>query len=665
MLGSVEKGREAFETLDNISIKTPFEPEPVINAGRNLLAFGLEAGKNFTNLEKTIRQIGDVAAGTSQPLEALTTIYGQVLAKGKLQGEEILQLAERGVPIVKELAAMYGKSEAEIFKMSSAGQIGFAEFEKVFARMTGEGGKFAGMMEKLSESAGGMLSTVRGYIGSLQRSWGIAMVEMVEPVLRLLLPILERVAEFFKSEQGIAVIKVVMPILIPLVGVLFAAAAYAAAEAMGLLAASTWAAFSAVASFAAPVLAVAAALTGLYLIVEDLWYFARGGGSAFESFLVMLGFEPATIEMIRGHMAAFFDSVGAGVDWLAEAFGAIPWKWVIGGILAVVAIAMWPWTLMIGGIILAIRYWDDITKFIGAAIDWILDAAVFAGKVLFYALFPIALVYGFWDEIVAVALGFIDFLAGAPGNASSMLYWIVDAFWAALAWLGESAGEALEYLLELGLQIMASLFPVETVSDFWDDLMNYVRSGINRVIDLARRYGKLVIMYLFPLSALYFYWDEIEAFFSEMPQRILDALNRSQADLKSWVDENLPGVVKLVQTVRGESSTAPLIEARASGGPVTAGNPYRVGEEGEELFVPDRNGKIISNRELQSRGSVASRRGKSVVMHVTQHFHLSGEATQNDLSKLRKVLRDSSAEMFRKAKTALEIDEDEPEGLPA
>ncbi|MFA9200499.1 MAG: phage tail length tape measure family protein [Cypionkella sp.] len=40
--------------------------------------------------------------------------------------------------------------------------------------------------------------------------------------------------------------------------------------------------------------------------------------------------------------------------------------------------------------------------------------------------------------------------------------------------------------------------------------------------------------------------------------------------------------------------------ARASGGPVNAGMAYRVGERGEELFVPPSNGKIIPNNQLRA-----------------------------------------------------------------
>jgi len=45
------------------------------------------------------------------------------------------------------------------------------------------------------------------------------------------------------------------------------------------------------------------------------------------------------------------------------------------------------------------------------------------------------------------------------------------------------------------------------------------------------------------------------------------------------------------------------LQARAGGGPVTAGRPYMVGERGAEMFVPNRSGMIVPNRALKGGNS--------------------------------------------------------------
>lgn len=52
-------------------------------------------------------------------------------------------------------------------------------------------------------------------------------------------------------------------------------------------------------------------------------------------------------------------------------------------------------------------------------------------------------------------------------------------------------------------------------------------------------------------------------------------------------------------------------EARAIGGMVSRGNPYLVGENGPELFIPEGNGKIVPNNKLNSSRSI------NVTMNIT------------------------------------------------
>jgi phage-related minor tail protein len=59
-------------------------------------------------------------------------------------------------------------------------------------------------------------------------------------------------------------------------------------------------------------------------------------------------------------------------------------------------------------------------------------------------------------------------------------------------------------------------------------------------------------------------------------------------------------IVKPLEGIVGSiaSSLLPIGGARASGGPVAAGTPYLVGEEGPELFVPPSSGAIAPNGAL-------------------------------------------------------------------
>jgi phage-related minor tail protein len=45
---------------------------------------------------------------------------------------------------------------------------------------------------------------------------------------------------------------------------------------------------------------------------------------------------------------------------------------------------------------------------------------------------------------------------------------------------------------------------------------------------------------------------------------------------------------------------------RATGGPVSAGSPYMVGERGPELFMPSGSGTIIPNNQINNMGATTN-----------------------------------------------------------
>ncbi len=90
--------------------------------------------------------------------------------------------------------------------------------------------------------------------------------------------------------------------------------------------------------------------------------------------------------------------------------------------------------------------------------------------------------------------------------------------------------------------------------------------------------------------------------------------------------ENEKEVSDAVQTFTADEvavieETGVIPEPRAEGGPVIEGRPYIVGEEGEELFVPNESGEIIPNDELdQTLGdatNVEGTGGEDTAMSVT------------------------------------------------
>jgi len=156
MLGDKTAADALMRDVTTMAAKTPFSLTEVASGAKQLLAFG----ESSETVIDTLRRMGDIAAGTGSDIGGLNLAYGQVMSKGKLQTQEMYQFAERGVPIMQELANVMGVTKAEVSKLVEKGQVGFPIVQQALQNLTNEGGLFFNLMEKQSASVSGMVSNL-------------------------------------------------------------------------------------------------------------------------------------------------------------------------------------------------------------------------------------------------------------------------------------------------------------------------------------------------------------------------------------------------------------------------------------------------------------------------------------------------------------------------
>lgn len=156
MLGSAERGTQLMQELTATAASTPFDLGGIANSAKQLLAYGTAA----EDVNDTLIMLGNIASGLSLPLNDLVYLYGTTMVQGRLFTQDVRQFMGRGIPLVQELAKQLGKTTDEINSMVTAGQIGFADVQKVLQGLTDEGGMFYGLMEEQSKSLTGQLSNL-------------------------------------------------------------------------------------------------------------------------------------------------------------------------------------------------------------------------------------------------------------------------------------------------------------------------------------------------------------------------------------------------------------------------------------------------------------------------------------------------------------------------
>lgn len=103
MLGSGGAAKRMMDDIQEVAKKTPFEFEDLAAASQRMLAFGFKA----QDVLPTLTAIGDAVSamgGNSDQIQRVSIAMGQMLTKGKVSAEEMMQLAEAGIPAWQLLA---------------------------------------------------------------------------------------------------------------------------------------------------------------------------------------------------------------------------------------------------------------------------------------------------------------------------------------------------------------------------------------------------------------------------------------------------------------------------------------------------------------------------------------------------------------------------------
>ena len=187
LLGDAAKATQIKDEWTQLAAATPFDSADIDEAGKKLLAFDIEANK----VTDTLRRIGDISAATGSSISDIADIYGKAKVQGRLFAEDINQFQGRGIPVLQSLAKVLGVAETEVRDLVSEGKVGFPELEQAFNLMTDEGGRFNGMMEKLSTSTLGKFNSMVDNAQLTLASFGDILLPMANDAMDAISGILE------------------------------------------------------------------------------------------------------------------------------------------------------------------------------------------------------------------------------------------------------------------------------------------------------------------------------------------------------------------------------------------------------------------------------------------------------------------------------------------
>lgn len=158
ILGDTTAAEQRIQDLVDMAAHTPFEFAGLDSAAKKLTMAGF-AGEELNNALLSVGDTVSAIGGGQEELDGISTALFQIYTKGKLSAEEMLQLAERGLPAWEILADKMGVSMADLQKMTQDGKVMANEVLPLLIEGMGE--RFGGAMEKQSKSMVGMKSTAK------------------------------------------------------------------------------------------------------------------------------------------------------------------------------------------------------------------------------------------------------------------------------------------------------------------------------------------------------------------------------------------------------------------------------------------------------------------------------------------------------------------------
>ena len=277
-------------------------------------------------------------------------------------------------------------------KWLQAGKINFALLDKALTGLTESGGIYFDAMGKQSKTFNGTWSTVEGNIDEVKKSLGNMIMVALKPLLEVAGDVLGWLVE---SPIAMGVVKVMMLSIIPIVGIIAVAAVKALVIQFGALAASTLAALW-------PIYLIIAAVIAISLAVEDLYTWMTGGESVIGAWIDKGG--------VLGAVLKFLFAPLIGIAWAV--------KNLIG--------------LATGGPSAFRTFFTAIKSGVLAIYDFLKTY----GKFFVMALFPLTILYFYFDQIVAFVSAIpsriltffasipdriLSYFSGLPGKLKSLL----------------------------------------------------------------------------------------------------------------------------------------------------------------------------------------------------------------------------------------------------
>lgn len=180
--------------ITKLAIQSPFDQDGVAIAFRTALAYGFTT-KEAQRLTQATIDFASASGGSTETMNRIGLALGQIKAKGRLAGQEMLQLTEAGLPVRDILAKAFGVTTEELIKMQEKGLIPADQAIEAITKS---------LENDFGGAAKAQANTFSGLLSSLQDIRKVGLRELFGGVFKAAQPALEKFTATLSSPEFMA-----------------------------------------------------------------------------------------------------------------------------------------------------------------------------------------------------------------------------------------------------------------------------------------------------------------------------------------------------------------------------------------------------------------------------------------------------------------------------
>ena len=588
---ATDKAVESMELIKKFAADTPYSVDELTGSFIKL------ANRGMTPTMAQMQALGDVAASQGKSFDDITQA---VLNAGTGEYEMIKSFGIKAKAVGNNVELTFKGVTQSVEKTPEA----VRDAVIAFGQMEGT----LGGMNAISDTFLGRVNNIGDSFDAIKIKVGTFLVALAGPLLYF----------YTDKSAGFDRLKYTLMALIPVIGFLTVVS-------FGAMLSTVYAMISGITvlgvSFMAWMgwaVAIGVAVTAIYLVLEDLFIFAKygiaGSDTVFGKWLVSMGVAPETIDKIRENLSVFFNFFIDGFEKLGTA------------------------------IFIALEFVEDMFDGITRAMDWMREhtrlltaiaiplLALFAPLLLEMAAAAFAnglvMAASFLSASIQAVIAFVVMQAGYIKTAAVSTWAGIKM---AAAWL-MALGPIAWIGLAIGALVGLIYYYWDEIAAGWDWLLNYLTEN-------AETIGKILITLLFPIAGIWLFRDEIMTFLNWLLDWVVEkfgkvfsfmaelfgkpkVLNVTENVDRNISERNVPATGE--STVNGISEFFGL-EKRARGGPVAEGQSVIVGDGGEpEVFTAGARGFVTPVSKMTEGASSSGSKPITITLSFNGDMNFTG-----------------------------------------